>query len=292
MDILWNDPESTLTKWKTPLIENEKIVELPVDQRTITRRCTDKTITFIKKNKDRPFFVYVPHSMPHIPLYVPDEIRDPNPLNAYTCVIEHIDAEVGRIIKTIKDLKLDQNTIVIYTTDNGPWLGFRHHGGSAGPLRDGKGTTFEGGQRVPCVMWGPSRIPAGSVCDELIGTIDLLPSLAAITRKNLLSKKKIDGLDASSLILGTGSTPRKEFLYYTSRGDLEGIRSGNWKLLRKKPRNEKQDETIMLFDLSEDLGEENNLASEQPAIVARLSSNMMKLDQEIEKNARQPWLKN
>ena len=292
MDILWNDPESTLTKWKTPLIENEKIVELPVDQRTITRRCTDKTITFIKKNKDKPFFVYVPHSMPHIPLYVPDEIRDPNPLNAYTCVIEHIDAEVGRIIKTIKDLKLDQNTIVIYTTDNGPWLGFRHHGGSAGPLRDGKGTTFEGGQRVPCVMWGPSRIPPGSVCDELIGTIDLLPSLAAITRKNLLSKKKIDGLDASSLILGTGSTPRKEFLYYTSRGDLEGIRSGKWKLLRKKPRNKKQDETIMLFDLSEDLGEENNLASEQPAIVARLSSNMMKLDQEIEKNARQPWLKN
>jgi arylsulfatase A-like enzyme len=124
MDILWNDPESTLTKWKTPLIENEKIVELPVDQRTITRRCTDKAISFIQKNKDKPFFVYVPHSMPHIPLYVPDEIRDPDPLNAYTCVIEHIDSEVGRIIKTIKDLKLDKNTIVIYTTDNGPLVIF------------------------------------------------------------------------------------------------------------------------------------------------------------------------
>ena len=292
MDILWNDPESTLTKWKTPLIENEKIVELPVDQRTITRRCTDKAISFIQKNKGKPFFVYVPHSMPHIPLYVPDEIRDPNPLNAYTCVIEHIDSEVGRIIKTIKDLNLDKNTIVIYTTDNGPWLPFKHHGGSAGPLREGKGTTFEGGQRVPCVMWGPSRIPAGSVCEELMGTIDLLPSLAAITQKRLPAKNKIDGFDASHLILGTGTTPRKEFLHYTSRGELEGIRSGDWKLLRKKPRNKKQGETIMLFNLSKDVGEENNLASEQPAIVARLSSRMKELDQEIEKNARQPWFKN
>ena len=292
MDILWNDPESTLTKWNTPLIENEEIVELPVDQRTITRRCTDRTISFIKENKNRPFFVYVPHSMPHIPLYVPDEIRDPNPLNAYTCVIEHIDAEVGRIIKTIKDLKLEEKTIVIYTTDNGPWLPFKHHGGSAGPLREGKGTTFEGGQRVPCVMWGPSRIPAGTVCEELMGTIDLLPSLASLTPQGLPKANKIDGLDASSLILGTGKTPRKEFIHYTSRGELEGIRSGEWKLLRKKPRNKNQKETVMLFNLINDLGEQNNLASEHPAIVARLSARMNKLDQEIEKNARSPWIKN
>ena len=292
MDILWNDPESTLTKWNTPLLENEKIVELPVDQRTITRRCTDRTISFIKENKNRPFFVYVPHSMPHIPLYVPDEIRDPNPLNAYTCVIEHIDAEVGRIIKTIKDLKLEEKTIVIYTTDNGPWLPFKHHGGSAGPLREGKGTTFEGGQRVPCVMWGPSRIPAGSVCEDLIGTIDLLPSLASLTPKDLPKENKIDGLDASGLILGTGRSPRKEFIHYTSRGELEGIRSGEWKLLRKKPRNKNQKETVMLFNLINDLGEQNNLASEHPAIVARLGARMNKVDQEIEKNARPPWIKN
>ncbi|MDA7756655.1 sulfatase [Opitutales bacterium] len=291
MDILWEDPESTLTKWRTPLIENEKIVELPVDQRTITRRCTDRAISFITKNKDNPFFVYVPHSMPHIPLYVPDDVRDPNPLNAYTCVIEHIDFEVGRILKTLKDLKLDENTIVIYTTDNGPWLSFKHHGGSAGSLRDGKGTTFEGGQRVPCVMWAPSLIPAGTECHELMGTIDLLPSLAAITKKSLPQNQKIDGLDASSLILGTGESPRNEFLYYTSRGDLEGIRSGNWKLLRKKPRNKNQKEMIMLFDLINDLGEQENLAMQQPAIVARLSNRMTDIDQEIEVNSRQPWIK-
>jgi arylsulfatase A-like enzyme len=124
-----------------------------------------------------------------------------------------------------------------------------------------------------------------------MGTIDLLPSLAAITKRKIPSQKKIDGLDASNLILGTGSTPRKEFLHYTSRGELEGIRSGEWKLLRKKPRNKKQAEMVMLFNLSKDLSEENNLAQEQPAIVARLSSRMQKLDGEIEKNARQPWHK-
>ena len=182
MDILWNDPESTLTKWKTPLFEDEKIVELPVDQRTVTQRYTQKSIDFIKANKDKPFFVYLPHSMPHIPLYVPDDVRDPDPKNAYINTIEHIDSEVGRLLKTLDDLKLVDNTYVIYTTDNGPWLQFRHHGGSAGPLREGKGTTFEGGQRVPCVMRGPG-IPAGTVCDELTGTIDVLPTIAALTGK-------------------------------------------------------------------------------------------------------------
>ena len=125
-----------------------------------------------------------------------------------------------------------------------------------------------------------------------MGTIDLLPSLASLTPKGLPKANKIDGLDASSLILGTGKTPRKEFIHYTSRGELEGIRSGEWKLLRKKPRNKNQKETVMLFNLINDLGEQNNLASEHPAIVARLSARMNKLDQEIEKNARSPWMKN
>ena len=293
MDILWDDPESTLTKWKTPLFEDEKIVELPVDQRTITRRCTQKSIDFIKANKDKPFFVYVPHSMPHIPLYVPDEIRDPDPKNAYINTIEHIDAEVGRLLKTLDELKLAANTYVIYTTDNGPWLQFLHHGGSAGPLREGKGTTFEGGQRVPCVMRGPG-IPAGSVCDELTGTIDLLPTIAALTGKPLPPKNKIDGVDASGLWKGTAKkSPRKEFLHYTSRGDIEGIRSGNWKLLVKKPRrNNVGKAQLHLFDLAKDVGEKNNLAEAKPAVVKQLQARMKELDAEITKNARSPWFKN
>ena len=291
MDLLWADPESTLTKWKTPLFEDEEIVELPVDQRTITRRCTQKSIDFIKENKDSPFFVYLPHSMPHIPLYVPDEVRDPNPLNAYVNTIEHIDSEVGRLLRTLDELKLTSSTYVIYTTDNGPWLPFRHHGGSAGPLREGKGTTFEGGQRVPCVMRGPG-IPAGTVCDDLMGTIDLLPTFAAITGKSLPKNKKIDGLDASALLTGKGNPPRKEFLHYTSRGDLEGIRQGKWKLLKKKKKQKgKWVEELMLFNLANDVAESRNLSDEKQSIVSKLSARMLELDAEIEKNARKPWFK-
>ena len=297
-DDLWKDQESTLTLWKTPLMENEEIVELPVDQRTVTRRYTDRTIDFIKENKDGPFFVYLPHSMPHIPLYVPDDVYDPDPQNAYTNVIEHMDAEVGRVIDTLRELKLEENTIVIYTSDNGPWLKFKNHGGSAGPLRDGKGTTFEGGQRVPCVMWGPGRIPAGTECDELMGTIDLLPTIAALTETELPGKNKIDGLDASGLLLGTASTPRDEFVYYTSRGQLEGLRQGEWKLLVKRPHQNAdkpapknpQPPEILLFNLLADKGEQTNLAAVNSEVVAKLEARMTELDAEITENARAAWV--
>jgi len=301
MDILWKDPESTLTKWKTPLIKDEEIIELPVDQRTVTRRYTQNAIDFIKKHRDESFFVYLPHSMPHIPLYVPDDVRDPNPLNAYINVIEHIDSEVGRLLNTLDELKLTDNTYVIYTTDNGPWLPFKHHGGSAGPLREGKGTTFEGGQRVPCLIRGPG-IPAGTVCDELTGTIDVLPTIAALTNNPLPKQNKIDGIDVSRLWMGkTDKSPRTEFVHYTSQGNLEGIRQGKWKLLVKKPRQRRNQKNtgaakakaqVMLFDLSKDIGEQDNLASQHPDIVQSLQNRMKQLDDEITTNARQPWFKN
>ena len=302
MDILWNDPESTLTKWNTPLVENEEIVELPVDQRTITRRCTQKAIDFVKQHRDRPFFVYLPHSMPHIPLYVPDEVRDPDPKKAYINTIEHIDAEVGRLLDVLDELDLVENTYVIYTSDNGPWLPFKHHGGSAGPLRDGKGTTFEGGMRVPFLIRGPG-VPAGTVSGELMTTIDMLPTIAAITGHPLPENRKIDGLDTSGVWFGTAEdSPRKEFLYYTSRGHVEGLRHGNWKLLVKqpaRPRNQnRQDDNaaprppqVLLFDLATDLGEQNNLAADHPEVVARLQARMEELDAEITESARAPWEK-
>jgi len=299
MDILWADPESTLTKWKTPLMEDDKIVELPVDQRTVTRRYTQKAIDFIKAHRNKPFFVYLPHTMPHIPLYVPDEVRDPNPKNAYINTIEHIDAEVGRLLDMLDELKLAGNTYVLYTTDNGPWLPFKHHGGSAGPLRDGKGTTFEGGQRVPCLIRGPG-IPAGTVCHELTGTIDVLPTLAEITGKPLPRGKKIDGMSVLGLWKGTADkSPRSEFLHYTSRGEIEGIRRGKWKLLVKKPRRRRNapkgqaspPPQILLFDLSKDVGEQSNLAQAHPEVVKELRARMIELDAEITKNARPPWTK-
>lgn len=298
-DELWKDQESTLTLWNTPLMENEKIVELPVDQRTVTRRFTDKAIEFIEENKESPFFVYLPHSMPHIPLYVPDDVYDPDPQNAYTNTIEHIDAEVGRLIDRIRELGLSENTYVIYTTDNGPWLRFLNHGGSAGPLREGKGTTFEGGQRVPCVMWGPGRIPAGTECDELAGTIDLLPTIAALTDTPLPADREIDGVDISVLLTEGAESPRNEFIYYSSRGNIEGLRQGKWKLLVKKGRAQKGKAKgkaepaaeYMLFDLSADIGEEANLASANPEVVEALQKRMAELDAEIAENARVAWEK-
>ena len=304
MDLLWNDPESALTKWKTPLFENEQLVELPVDQRTITRRCTQKGIDFIKANREKPFFLYLPYSMPHIPLYVPDDVRDPEPKNAYINTVEHVDSEIGRLLGTIDENGLKEYTLVIFTSDNGPWLPFKHHGGAAGPLRDGKGTTFEGGQRVPCIIRGPG-IPAGTVCDALTGTIDVLPTLATLTNSPLPNGLKIDGMDMSELWRGNViESPREEFIYYTSQGVKEGLRQGKWKLLVKMPAESNQpgnaskdvpeklrQPNVMLFDLENDIGEKNNVSATHPELVTRLRERLDELDTEITLNARDPWKK-
>jgi arylsulfatase A len=296
MDELWNNPESAITKWKTPLVENEAIVELPVDQRTITRRCTERAISFIRAHHDQPFFIYLPYSMPHIPLYVPDDVRDPDPKRAYINTIEHIDTEVGRIFNELREQKLAENTYVIFATDNGPWLTFQHHGGSAGPLRDGKMSTFEGGQRVPCIMWAPGRIPADTVCNELASTIDLLPTIAAITETPLPVDRSIDGVDISSLLSGGDESPRKEFLYYTRAGRIEGIREGDWKLLVKvqeglAPLRHNDNLAVMLFNLAIDLGEKHNVAAMNVELVKRLHEKMLAMDAEIESAARPMWKK-
>ena len=291
-DQLWADQETAVTHWNTPLVENEQIIELPVDQRTITRRYTDRAIDFITANKDQAFFLYLPHSMPHIPLYVPEDVYDSNPQNAYKCVIEHLDAQVGRIADTVRELGLADNTYIIYTSDNGPWLQFKHHGGSADPLRDGKGTTFEGGQRVPCVIWGPGRIPAGTVTDAFASTMDLLPTIAALTNQPLPTDHEIDGYDISKTF-HSDQSPREELVYYSAQGNLEGIRSGPWKFL-KKQRRAKQDQSdpepdVYLFNLADDLGEQVNLVDRQPSIVAKLNARMLEVDQQITADARPVW---
>ncbi len=283
-DELWADPESAITRWNTPLVRNEEIIEVPVDQRTITRRYTDEAITFITANKDRPFFLYLAHSMPHIPLYVPDDVRDPDPANAYTNVIEHIDAETGRITETLGELGLLEDTIIIFTSDNGPWLRFRNHGGSAKPLRDGKGTTFEGGQRVPCVISWPGHIPAGGVCGGLATTMDLFPTIATFTGKALSPPQEIDGVDISATLLNGATSPRTEFLHYGANGQLDGIRQGNWKLLLKGAGSDKSG--VMLYDLGNDIGEKTSLAAKYPEKVALLRKRMTALDSGINSSAR------
>jgi arylsulfatase A len=223
--------------------------------------------------------------MPHIPLFVPEDAYDPDPANAYKCVIEHIDTEVGRLVQTVRDLGLADNTYIIFTSDNGPWIKFANHGGSALPLRDGKSTTFEGGQRVPCIMWAPGRIPADSSSDALVSTIDLLPSLAKLADSKLPENgNRIDGLDVSSTFTGDAPSPRDEFIYYAAQGGLDGIRQGDWKLLVRKPEP-------LLFNLREDISEKNDLASANPEKVAALKTRMEELDAEITANARPVWKK-
>jgi arylsulfatase A-like enzyme len=292
-DALWADQKTAVTDWNTPLIRNEEIVELPVDQRTVTRRYTDEAISFVKSNKDKPFFLYLPHSMPHIPLYVPDDVYDADPANAYKCVIEHIDAEVGRLVQTVRDLGLSENTYIIYTSDNGPWLRFKNHGGCADPLREGKSTTFEGGQRVPCVMWGPGRIPAGTSTDAFTSTMDLLPTIAAIT-KSTLPDMKIDGQDISATFTSDATT-RDELIYYSPNGFLQGIRKGDWKYLEMTPRRRrnqpKPKTTTYLFNLADDIGEQTNLLDSNPEIATKLKARMIEADMEISDNARPVWRK-
>ena len=291
-DERWTNQKSAVTHWNTPLFGNEEIIELPVDQRTITRRYTDKAVEFITANKENPFFLYLPHSMPHIPLYVPEDVYDPDPQNAYTCVIEHIDAEVGRLVQTVRDLGLADNTYIIYTSDNGPWLQFGSHGGSALPLRSGKGTTFEGGQRVPCVMWAPGRMPAGTSTNAFTSTLDLLPTIAALT-KSQLPTNKIDGKDITSTLTSDRS-PRKDMLFYSARGQLQGIREGDWKFLeitQTNRKNKSSKTTSYLFNLADDIGEENNLLDQYPERVARMKIQMQRLDSEISENARSVWRK-
>lgn len=273
----WADPEMKEYIWRTPLMLNEEIYELPCDQRTITRRYTDRAINFIKSNKENPFFLYLPHSMPHLPLYVPDEVYDPDEKQAYRLVIEHIDQQVGRLIQTLKDEGLSKNTIVIYTSDNGPWTRFGHFGGKADPLRDGKGTTFEGGQRVPCVMWAPGYIKAGQVKNEMMSTIDILPTIASIIGEPLQTAGPIDGVDQKAFLLNDAPSARNEFMFYSSRGDIEGIRQGDYKYFVAKGKKKQ----AQLYNLKLDIAESQNLMDQHPEKAKELETILHSRDKEI-----------
>lgn len=283
-DDSWNDQETAWKAWKTPLMQDEEIIELPVNQRTITRRYTDKAIEFITANKDKPFFLYLPHSMPHVPLFVPEDVLDKDPANAYTNTIEHIDAECGRLIKAVKDLNLADSTYIIFTSDNGPWNGtwgnYKNHAGSSAPLRDGKGTTYEGGQRVPCIMWAPGRIPAGTESSGIATSIDLAPTIADLAGVEFKPRGPIDGMNMSSFIQGKDESPRTEFIYYSRGGSIEGLRHGDWKL---RIANKKG---VELFNLVDDISEKNNIAKEHPERVANMTQRLKELDKQVDDGIR------
>ncbi|UCD76173.1 MAG: sulfatase, partial [Phycisphaerales bacterium] len=218
-----------------PLIEGDQIANPIVtgeDQAQFTTQFAERAVSFIKRNQDKPFFLYLAHPMPHVPLFVSDKYEGKSEQGMYGDVISEIDWSVGEILRTINECGLDDNTLVIFTSDNGPWLSYGNHGGSCRPLREGKGTTWEGGIREPCIMRWPGRIPAGTVCDEPAITLDILPTVAGLIGAKLPGHK-IDGLDIWPLIAGRpgAKTPHDAFFFYYHNNHLEAMRSGKWKLI-------------------------------------------------------------
>jgi arylsulfatase A len=269
-----------------PLIEGDKTIELNPDQSKLTTRYTERAVEFIERNKDRPFFLYLAHTMPHVPLFVSDRFRGKSPHGLYGDVIIEIDWSMGELLKALQRHQLDKKTLVIFTSDNGPWLSYGNHAGSAGSLREGKGTVFEGGVRVPCLARWPGKIPGGTECREPAMTIDLLPTIAKLAGAGRPGRR-IDGKDIWPLIAGRSSakTPHKAlFLYWGEH--LQAVRSGRWKLHlphgypRPEPPGADGKPGTMatkrigteLFDLEQDPGETLNVADKHPDVVKRLEA--------------------
>jgi len=278
------------------LLRNDQLIEPKADMASLTKRYTDEALEFIQKNKDKAFFVYLAHTMPHLKLAASEQFKGDSPRGLYGDVIEEIDFNVGRILGEIRTLGLEEETYVIFTSDNGPWFLDRHprlskqkdmggsHGGDAAPFRGHKTSTWEGGVRVPCVMWAPGRIPAGKVCSEIATTMDLLPTLAALAGGEAPTDRTVDGKDIVDLIHGKeGAKGPTEVFYYYAHTQLMAVRSGRWKLhLPRKVNTMKRWDvfhresdivdftTPLLYDLEQDRGEQHNLAGQHPSKVEKL----------------------
>lgn len=301
-----------------PLYDGEEVIELDPDQSLFTRRFTERAVSFIEQNAQQPFFLYIPHVMPHVPIFASEEFRGRTEHGLYGDVIEELDWSVGQIMQTLDRLQIADNTLVIFFSDNGPWPSYGEHAGSAGPFREGKLTTFEGGVRVPCIMRWPGQIPAGRVCDEPVMAIDLLPTLTQIVGGKP-PEKKIDGKDIGPVLFGAeGATTPHEALFFYGGTELQAVRSGKWKLHfphpyitvagepgkggkpsnwgKQSPRSITQSGIegiasrhggrveqieLSLFDLENDPGETKNLAPQHPEIVARLQKLAEPIRQEL-----------
>ena len=259
-----------------PLMRNEEVIETEPDQALLTRRYTEEAIEFVRQRKDQPFFLYLAHTMPHNPVAASESFLGKSENGTYGDAVEEIDWSTGEILKTIKSLSLDSRTLVLFTSDNGAHMVF---GGSNAPLSGTKGSTMEGGMRVPCVVRWPGRIPPGTSCDELTSTIDVLPTLARLAGSSSPDDRIIDGEDISPLLFGDpeARTPHDVFYYY-AKDELQAVRSGDWKLqlprevLVRYHTGTPPKLPLLLFDLSTDIGETRNMAPSRPEIVSRLQS--------------------
>jgi len=262
-----------LEYWNAPLMRNEKVIERPADQTTITQRYTDEAIKFINANKNKPFFVYLAHSMPHMPLFRSNKFENKSARGLYGDVVEELDANVGRLLDTLRRLKLERDTLVVFTSDNGPWALFNEQGGSAGLLRGAKGGTYEGGMREPTIFWRPGAIKPGVVTD-IGATLDLLPTFCALAGVEVPTDRVLDGYDLSGALLGKVRSPRQMMPYW--RGSkLYALRSGSFKahfITQSEYGGEAAvtHDTPELYNLDHDPSEKWNIAAKHPEVIAEI----------------------
>jgi arylsulfatase A-like enzyme len=257
----------------TPLMRNEETIEEPAVQETLTPRYTAEAIRFIREHKDGPFFLYLPYTFPHVPLFASEAYRGRSMRGLYGDVVEELDWSVGEILKTLNELGMAGRTLVFFTSDNGPWLSQKLNGGSAGLLRDGKGCTWDGGMREPGIAWWPGTVKP-AVTAELASTMDLFTTCIKLAGGQVPTDRAIDGLDISPVLLGTGRSPREIFFYY--RGDrLMAVRKGPWKahLITQGAYGPESREAVVhdppaLFNLEQDPSEQYEVGADHPEVIA------------------------
>lgn len=258
--------------WNVPLMRNEEVIERPANQTTLTQRYTEEAVRFIEENKEGPFFLYLSHTMPHIPLFRSEAFAGRSFRGLYGDVIEEIDWGVGQIIETLRREGHEEHTLVVFTSDNGPWLAYKTHGGSAGGLAWGKGTTFEGGMRVPAIFWWPGTVQPGTVMD-MGSTLDLLPTLLQLAGAELPADRVLDGFDLRPALTGTGPSPRNVMFFYRG-AELYAVRQGPYKahFITEGEYGDGPPRTVhptpLLYHLGEDPGERFDIAGDHPEVIA------------------------
>ncbi|ANW95396.1 hypothetical protein AXE80_03485 [Wenyingzhuangia fucanilytica] len=284
---MWHDPEAPLSpnvvfneglsiedykasnprkkfRHKVPIVEGDEVIEWPVDQTLLTQKYTNRAKEFIANNKEKPFLLYLAHSMPHIPLYASKQFSGKTERGLFGDVLEEIDWSVGEILKELKAQGLDKNTLVIFTSDNGPWISKQPNAGTAGVLRDGKFSPYEGGSRMPCIAWQPGFVPSGVVSNAQVSTLDILPTIASLVGANIPADRKIDGLNMTNILTGKSKEIERDYFIYNGN---RAIRIGDWKYVKNKNKEE-------LFNLSEDVSESKNLIKEYPNKAAELKKKL------------------
>lgn len=263
--------EPKIEYWRPPLMRGGRIVERPPDQHTLTKRYTEESVAFIKKNKKRPFFLYLAHTMPHVPLFASKDFSGRSARGLYGDVVEELDWSAGQVLQTLRDEGLAEKTLVVFSSDNGPWLIFDTHGGSAGLLRDGKGSTWEGGMREPGLFWWPGRIKPGAVTQEIASTMDVFATVLTLAGAPVPADRVIDGLDISPVLMGTGPSPRTTMFYYRGT-QLYAARKGPFKahfITRGSYGNDKPapHDPPLLYHLDHDPSEKFDVAKNHPDVI-------------------------